>query len=168
LGQRSRKRGRARSAATAPPSRSASAPTPSRSQRRDEEARAALTPLAPNERPLSVTIAVAVAILLALGNVLAYFVADVSVRGEESSAFGVVLLAAILAAAAWGMWNLRYWAVLGFQALLALTVLYAALSLIVASNLIAVALCLTIVALGGWLFWKLVRAMARIQMPARR
>jgi hypothetical protein len=66
------------------------------------------------------------------------------------------------------MWHRRYWAVLGFEALLGITVAIAALSLLVASNLAAVALCVVIIGLGGWLFWKLVRVMARLQAPERR
>jgi peptidoglycan/LPS O-acetylase OafA/YrhL len=58
--------------------------------------------------------------------------------------------------------------VLGFEALLAYQVIVAALSLAVASNWWAVALCVVVIVLGGWLFWKLIRAMARIQMPERR
>jgi hypothetical protein len=58
--------------------------------------------------------------------------------------------------------------VLGFEALLGITVAIAALSLLVASNLAAVALCVVIIGLGGWLFWKLVRVMARLQAPERR
>jgi amino acid permease len=61
----------------------------------------------------------------------------------------------------------RYWAVLGFQALLALVVLVFTLFLLRASNLLAVALCVAVIGLGGWLFFKLIRAMARIQMPRR-
>jgi hypothetical protein len=37
----------------------------------------------------------------------------------------------------------------------------------VASNLAAVGLCLAILALGGWLFWKLIRVMSRLQAPQR-
>jgi hypothetical protein len=70
--------------------------------------------------------------------------------------------------AAYGMWRARYWAVMGFQALLAITIVIAGLSLTVASNAAAVALCAAIVGFGGWLFWKLIRAMARLQMPDRR
>ena len=44
--------------------------------------------------------------------------------------------------AAWGLLTQRYWAVLGFQALLAITIVVAALSLLVASNIAAVVLCL--------------------------
>jgi hypothetical protein len=80
----------------------------------------------------------------------------------------VILFAALMAGAAWGMWHRRYWAVLGFEALLGITVAIAALSLLVASNLAAVALCVVIIGLGGWLFWKLVRVMARLQAPERR
>jgi lipopolysaccharide export LptBFGC system permease protein LptF len=61
----------------------------------------------------------------------------------------------------------RYWAVLGFQALLALVVLIFSLFLLRASNLEAVVVCVLVVGLGGWLFFKLIRAMARIQMPER-
>jgi hypothetical protein len=80
----------------------------------------------------------------------------------------VILFAALMAGAAWGMWHHRYWAVLGFEALLGITVAIAALSLLVASNVAAVALCVVIIGLGGWLFWKLVRVMARLQAPERR
>ena len=70
--------------------------------------------------------------------------------------------------AAWGMWRRRYWAVLGFQALLALAVLTFSLFLVEASNVQALALCLAVVIGGGWLFWKLVGVLARIQMPTDR
>ena len=66
-----------------------------------------------------------------------------------------------------GMLRGGYWFVLGFEALLGVTVIVAALSLMVASNALALALCLGIVGLGGWLFWKLVRVMARMQAPLR-
>ncbi len=46
-------------------------------------------------------------------------------------------------------------------------VVFAAASLAVASNLQAAVLCVVIIGAGGWLFWKLIRVMARIQMPRR-
>ena len=67
----------------------------------------------------------------------------------------MLLFAAIMLVAAWGMWTQRYWAVLGFQSLLAITLVVAALSLLVASNVAAVVLCLAVLGLGGWLFWAL-------------
>ena len=70
--------------------------------------------------------------------------------------------------AAWGMWQRRYWAVLGFEALLAITLCIAALSLLVASNVAAVVLCVAILGPAGWLFWKLIRVMGRLQAAAAR
>jgi hypothetical protein len=134
------------------------------SAERDAEARAALKPLDPGERPVPVTIAAVVAGVLAVAN-FACLVAGVKVRG--SSTGGVLILVAILGAAAIGMWRVKYWAVLGFEALLALTVLYAFAGLILASTLKAVAVAVPTMVLSGWLFWKLIRAMARIQMPQR-
>jgi hypothetical protein len=133
----------------------------------DEAARAELQPLKPGERPPALIAAVIVAAALGIANV-ALYAAGVDVRGQAPSAAGAIAFAVLMGAAAWGMWNLRYWAVLGFQALLAVTIIIAALSLAVASNLAAVALCLVIVVPGGWLFWKLVRVLARLQMPERR
>jgi uncharacterized membrane protein (DUF2068 family) len=96
------------------------------------------------------------------------YAAGTDVRGKSPSAAGAIAFAVLMLVDAWGMWNLRYWAVLGFQALLAVTIIIAALSLAVASNLLAVALCLVIIVPGSWLFWKLVRVLARLQMPQRR
>jgi len=152
------KRSRQREAAATPRLRGEAA---------NEAVRAELEPLKPGERPPALIAAVIVAAALGIANV-ALYAAGVDVRGKAPSAAGAIAFAALMGAAAWGMWNLRYWAVLGFQALLAVTIIIAALSLAVASNLTAVALCLVIVVPGGWLFWKLVRVLARLQMPERR
>jgi hypothetical protein len=57
--------------------------------------------------------------------------------------------------------------VLGFEALLAFQVLVTSLALVVASTITAAAVCLVSICLGGWLFWKLVRVMGRIQAGER-
>jgi hypothetical protein len=181
LGQRERKRrrsdaapekkrrasgsGTTASAATGSPADGAGTGL-SRGEARDAAARAQLEPFAPGERPGTIVIAVVTAVGLALANVIAY-AAGVDVQGQENQTFGVVIFGTLMLVAAWGMWNLRYWAVLGFQALLAITILIAGLSLLVASNIAAVALSGSIVVLGSWLFWKLVKTMARIQLPER-
>jgi hypothetical protein len=138
-----------------------------RGEAANESVRAELQPLRQDERPPALIAGVVVAAALGVANV-ALYAAGVDVRGKAPSAAGAISFAAIMLVAAWGMWNLRYWAVLGFQALLGVTIVIAALSLAVASNLTAVALCVTIIVPGGWLFWKLVRVLARLQMPQRR
>ncbi|TMM18626.1 MAG: hypothetical protein E6F96_05915 [Actinobacteria bacterium] len=75
---------------------------------------------------------------------------------------GAVFIAAVLALLAGGLYQRRYWAVLGFEALLAFQILVTSLALVVASTVIAAVGCLLSVALGGWLFWKLLRVMSRI------
>ena len=131
---------------------------------RDEIARAGLTPLEPGERPTPVVVASVVAVVLAVSN-LGLFLAGVEVQGQKPNVFGVLLFGALMLVAAWGMWNLRYWALLGFQALLAVTLVIAGLSVMVAGNLLALLLCLAVLGLGGWLFWKLVRVLGRVKVP---
>jgi hypothetical protein len=138
-----------------------------RGEARNAEVRERLQPLAPGERPPALVVATVLAAALAVAN-LAAFAAGVEVEGKQPGIVGVLLFAALMLGAAWGMWHQRYWAVLGFEALLGITVAIAALSLLVASNAAAVVLCVAIIALGGWLFWKLIRVMARLQAPERR
>ncbi len=121
-------------------------------------------PLAPGERPLPVAICAVLAGVLGLANLVLYL-AGTKLGGRHPGP-GVLSFSVVMLAAAWGLWRRRYWAVLTFAALLVLAVLTFSLFLVEASNLEALALCLTIVIGGGWLFWKLVGVMARIQTPA--
>ena len=137
----------------------------SRSRRRDEDARAALVPLAPGERPTAVTVAAVVATVLGVANLVALIVSYDS--GEGGKTASTLLGTAVLAVLVVGMWRARYWAVLGFQALLAITIVLGCLALLTAVNGAAVVLAVAIIALSGTLFWFLVKALARIQMPTR-
>ncbi len=134
----------------------------SRAQLRDEHARAALTPLAEGERPAALLVAVAVAALLAIG-VAAGALTVHDLRRHGGSVPGGVFLTVVLAALAVGMYRRRYWAVLGFEALLAFQILVTSLALVIATTILAAAACLLSIGLGGWLFWKLVRVMGRLQ-----
>ncbi len=133
---------------------------------REEQARAALQPLAEHERPRALLVAIAVCAVLAVAVLIgALTVHDLSSKG--GSLPGAIFLAVILALLAQGMYRRRYFAVLGFEALLAFQILVTSLALIVASTLLAAAVCLVGIGLGGWLFWKLVRVMGRIQTGER-
>ncbi|HXN37110.1 MAG TPA: hypothetical protein VN892_03660 [Solirubrobacteraceae bacterium] len=129
---------------------------------RAEQARAGLAPLGEDERPPALLVAIGVSALLAVGVVVgALTVHDLSSHG--GSLAGGMFIAAILALLAQGMYRRRYWAVLGFEALLAFQVIVTSLALVVASTLAAAGGCLLAIMLGGWLFWKLIRVMGRIQ-----
>jgi hypothetical protein len=133
---------------------------------REEQARAALSPLAEGERPAALWVAVAVASLLAVG-IAVGVLTDHDLRRHGGSVPGGIFLAVVMVALAAGMYRRRYWAVLGFEGLLAFQILVTSLTLIVASTVLAAAVCLLSVGLGGWLFWKLVRVMGRIQAGER-
>ena len=129
---------------------------------REERARAALEPLAPGERPPALLIAVVLSAALALSIIVgALTIHNLASRG--GSLPGAVFLATIFLLLAVGMYRRRYGAVLGFEALLAFQIIVTSLALVVASTLKAAALCALAIGLGGWLFWKLVGVMSRIQ-----
>ena len=169
MGRRSRKRSVADPSAVSglpasePPAPAARPPRLS-SEERNAQLRAKLRPLESGEHPRALVAAAATAAFVALANVVLW-AAGFEVDGKEPALSGVLLFAAIMLVAAWGMWNQRYWAVLGFQSLLAITIVVAALSLLVASNVAAVVLCLAVLGLGGWLFWALIRVLGRMKVP---
>lgn len=137
-----------------------------RGRERDAAARAALKPLAPGERPRAVTIAALLAFAIAVAN-LGLYLAGWEVRGQDPELGGALVVCGVFALAGYGMWRTRYWAVIGFEVLLGVLIVSAALSLMLASNLSAALLSLAVIAAAGPLFWFLIRAMARIQMPQR-
>ena len=127
---------------------------------RAEETRAGLEPLGPDERPLGLKLAVALAVVIALANLVAVAVS----AGDEPAGLGLAFAAVMLAAAA-GLWARRYLVLVAFEGLLALSILYAALSLAFASNVLAAVLALTVIVLCTPVFWLLIRVMARLQVP---
>ena len=83
--------------------------------------------------------------LIAVANPVLYL-AGWEVSGQEPNLGGALALCVVLLAAAFGMWRMRYWAVLGFEVLLGITLVFAGLSLLVPSNLQAVALAVGVMA----------------------
>jgi hypothetical protein len=137
-----------------------------RAEQRNAAVRAQLEPLGPDERPRALVAAAVVAALLGAANLVA-LLAGLDVEGEEPSAIGVLAFCAVMFLAAVGLWQRRYWAVLGFEALLGIIVVFFSLFLLRASNVLAVVVCVPIICGAGWLFWKLVRVMGRLQAPQR-
>jgi len=149
----------------APTAASASAP-PSRSEARNAAVRATLTPLAPGERPWPLKVATLIALLIGASDLVAVLVnGKFDVGGAHAGASGVILFSAVMLVCAWGMWQRRYWAVLGFQAILVFVILFFSLLLMRAANLLAVVASVLVVGGSGYLFFKLVRVLSRLQMP---
>jgi hypothetical protein len=126
----------------------------------------ALQPLDDHERPPALLVAVAAASVLAVGVLVSVAtVHDLARHG--GSLPGGLFLAGVLTMLAGGMYRRRYWAVLAFEALLAFQIIVTSLALIVAETWLAAGLCTLSIGLSGWLFWKLVRVMGRIQAGER-
>jgi hypothetical protein len=131
-----------------------------RSRAKTEAIQAQLTPLGPDERPLGIKLAVALAVFIALAS----FVGAAFGAGGESPAVGVVWAVAMLGLAA-GLWARIYIVLLLFQALLAISIIVSALSLAFASNLLGVLVAVAVIAACSPVFWLLIRVMARLQVP---
>ena len=142
----------------------------SRSEQRDREAREALEPLREDERPGAVTAGAIVSGVLALViwvSAALAAITDIDVRGSDPQAVPLALFAAVLTLMAYGMWRARYWAVLGFQALLVLVMLSSALGLIQVTTVLEAIGTLVLLSGSGVLFYLMIKALARIQMPQR-
>jgi hypothetical protein len=158
LGKRSRKQ-RAPKPAPAPK-------PPSRSEIRNEAARAQLRPLEPGERPKAVTIGAVAAAIVTTVNVVLYL-AGQKIDGKHPPFISMAFFTVLMYAMTWGLWRARYWAVLGLEGLLGIVLVIFSLLALRVSSLTDVLISLGVLIPCGALFWFLIKAMARIQMPER-
>ena len=139
-----------------------------RHEERNAEARAKLEPLEPGERPRAVTAGAIVsgvlAVIFTVSAVLA--VAGVDAGDRDIKPLPIVTFAVVFWVMAVGMWRARYWAVLGFQTLLLLMMLASAFGLVVVNSVLQAVGTTLLLAGSGALFYFMIRAMARIQMPS--
>ena len=178
MGARSRKRKRSAAAAAEPaaPARTPRAPEApdetmrrgyARGRARDDEIRASLVPLEPGERPRVVTLAAIIAFVFAIANAAAGLTGnDISTASGDPSV-ATAVTTALLLVAGFGMLARQYWAVLGFETILGLQIVFFSLYLIGVQSLADAIFPLVAIGLLGWLFWKLIRPMALLQMPKR-
>jgi hypothetical protein len=138
-----------------------------KAEERNQAAREALVPLAEGERPTVVTIGAVLTALVTL-SIIGGYLAGVKVNGETPKVPQVLAPALIMGAMSWGMWKARYWAVLGFQLVLVFLIFGAVYGLAVQATTVSqFAGTLALLAVTGTLFFFMVKAMARIQMPQR-
>ena len=128
-----------------------------RGRARDEAIRAQLTPLGPDERPLGLVLAIVVVLLICGANAI------LAATQEHYAYAGLFAVGGL--ALAGGLWARIYAVVVLVEALLALAIVFAALSLLFASTVLAAAAALAVIAICGPVFWLLIRVMARLQVP---
>jgi hypothetical protein len=127
--------------------------------------RQSLEPLPQGERPGAVTVAAVLAFVMAVANIAA--AVGGATLGSNAVSF-TILSTAILLACAGGMWfGARYWAVMGFMVVLLFQILSLSFALIRVRHWYVALILVVVIGLLGWVFWKLIRALARIQMPER-
>jgi hypothetical protein len=147
-----------------------------RTEAKNQAARDALDPLEPDERPGVVTVAAVISALLVIGTVISYAAGlEISTFDEFGTETGdarpsivpTVLSSLVLGAMTYGLWKARYWAVLGFQTILILVIVVTVLALVQATDALRALALFAILAGTSVLFYRMVKAMARIQMPVR-
>lgn len=134
-----------------------------RAEEKNQATRAALEPLAPGERPGILVAAVAWIVVIAA--VMVYN-AVASNGLSNGSRVGNGVMVVLIVVAAFGTWRLEYWAILGTQTLLALTLVSLVLAAMVVTNLWLVLLAVVGALVSGYLFYKMVKVMARVQKTA--
>jgi hypothetical protein len=141
-----------------------------KSELKNQAVRESLEPLAEGERPTVVTVGAVFATIVALvlwGSCIYAIATGEDANGRDVNVVQWALFAIVITAMAWGMWRARYWAVMGFQMLLVLLILAGILGMVVAPTLLQIVGTLILVAGMSVMFWFMVKAMARIQMPDR-
>ena len=147
-----------------------------RTEAKNAAVREQLEPLDEGERPTVVTVGAIVSALIAVSTIVGWlagvevkkFGSDGIQQGEgEAPIVSVIAVVALMGTMAYGMWKARYWAVLGFQALLVILLVAASLGLVQATSWAQAVGTTLLIAGAGTLFWFMIKAMARIQMPQR-
>jgi hypothetical protein len=137
---------------------------------KNQAARDELIPLSEGERPTVVTVGAVLSGIVAVilwGSCFYALITGADAGGRSVNVFQWAFFALVISAMAWGMWKARYWAVLGFQMLLVLLILAGVLGMVTAPTLLQIVSTLLLTAGLSVLFWFMVKAMARIQMPER-
>jgi hypothetical protein len=139
-----------------------------RYEERNEEARSKLEPLEEGERPGAVTAGAIVSAVLAIIFTVSagLAIAGVDAGGRDIKPLPIITFGIVLWAMTIGMWRARYWAVLGFQTVLLLVMLASAFGLVVVGSVLQAVGTTLLLAGSGTLFYFMIRAMARIQMPS--
>lgn len=138
-----------------------------RAEERNQEAREALEPLGEGDRPTVVTVGAIVTALITI-SIIVGWLAGTEVDGEKPRFVQALAPALLMGLMSWGMWRARYWAVLGFQLILVFLIFSAVYGLALQAATVGQVLAtLALLAVSGTFFWRMVKAMARIQMPTR-
>ncbi|WP_210495525.1 hypothetical protein [Patulibacter sp. SYSU D01012] len=132
-----------------------------KAEQKNVAAREALEPLHGDERPGVVVAAVVWLALIAAGMVYTAITAEGDNAG--STRLGNVAMIVLIVVAAVGTWRLKYWAILGTQTILALSIVIGFVALVTLTKAWLVPLAVAQPLISAVLFFRMVKVMARVQ-----
>lgn len=132
-----------------------------KAEQKNAATRAALEPLEPGDRPGVVLAAVVWLALIAAGMVYTAITADGDNAG--STRLGNVAMIVLIVVAAVGTWRLKYWAILGTQTILALSIVIGFVALVTLTKAWLIPLAVAQPLISAVLFFRMVKVMARVQ-----
>ncbi|MGX6447760.1 hypothetical protein ACVU7I_06790, partial [Patulibacter sp. S7RM1-6] len=132
-----------------------------KAEQKNEAAREALEPLRDGERPGVVVAAVVWLALIGAGMVYTAITADGENAGSTRA--GNLVMLALIVVAAVGTWRLRYWAILGTQTILALSIVIGFVALVTLTTAWLIPLAVAQPLISAVLFFRMVKVMARVQ-----
>jgi hypothetical protein len=98
---------------------------------------------------------------------LVFYIAGEKIQGQRPAVAGIIFFTLLMYAMTWGLWRARYWAVLGLEGLLGILLVIFSLFALRLSSFTDLLISAGVLIPSGALFWFLIKAMARIQMPER-
>lgn len=169
---------RAAASAPAPEAEVSPAPAPARSadeaggrdamrrgyakaEQKNIAAREALEPISTAERPGIVVVACAWLLIACISIVVSFFTADGDGVAAQRGSNALVLVIIVMAIV--GTWQLKAWAILGTQTILALACVFTILAAALMPNLLVALLLVVSALVSGAIFYRMIKVLARVQ-----
>ncbi|MGE4425746.1 MAG: hypothetical protein AB7G37_04755 [Solirubrobacteraceae bacterium] len=156
-------------ASAAPSGKGAMARGYAKAEEKNQAIRESLQPYKEGERPREIIFAL-VWLALMVGNFIYGAITVDTETGDRENVVGRIQnigLMLLTLLSAWGTWRMKYWALLGTQTLIAIAVIMLTLFALTTTVIWLIPLSLIVVGLSGWLFMRLVKVMARVQLGER-
>lgn len=124
-------------------------------------AREALQPISTAERPGIVVVACGWLLIACISIVVSFFTADGDGVAAQRGSNALVLVIIVMAIV--GTWQLKAWAILGTQTILALACVFTILAAALMPNLLVALLLVVSALISGAIFYRMIKVLARVQ-----
>lgn len=132
-----------------------------KAEQKNVAAREALEPISTAERPGIVVVACAWLLIACISIVVSFFTADGDGVAAQRGSNALVLVIIVMAIV--GTWQLKAWAILGTQTILALACVFTILAAALMPNLLVALLLVVSALVSGAIFYRMINVLARVQ-----